>query len=435
VNPSWTSPTTIVGVLGAIAFAVICYTNIQRGIILFTIFGATRGVQVGAFSGSEMTQGLLPVELLATVLIVVWCIRGGLVHRLRRTSFNLPLFLLVPSALISLFVGFTWYDPTVAVSHMKMAVSIGQIAILVWVIGTYLVVANSTQSVVTIDAVRKAIVYLALPSLILLVKIDLWPYLEWSTSFALPASSLCYAEFFHTRSPLKRAALLLMTVAPVLYGYQMGKAFFYAYVLFSTATITWFMAKRMALLLAAPVFAAYVLLVPVATGSLVPAFLDDAVQTEEEQQSLGGDGGRDTLIKEGLGIWAQHPVFGVGPGNNYPYMLRYSTLGTAHNQFINILMEGGVIALAIFLWFAAAAFRTGLAAWRAAMDPVTQIVALGWLGLFVAMVVGGMFGDFMIPSIRNDGLVLFALFYVQWVLLGLVVSIRFIERGRYAAAA
>jgi hypothetical protein len=435
VNPSWSSPQTVVGLVGAIAFAYLCYANIQRGILAFTIAGAIRGVQVGAFSGSEMTQGLLPVELLATVLIAIWCIRGGLFRQARKTPFNLPLLLLVPCALVSLFVGFTWYDPTIAVSHMKVSVSLGQIALMTWVIGTYFVVANSTQTVGAIEAIRKAIVLLAIPSLLLIVSVRAWPYVEWSTSFALPASSLCFAEFFYTKRPLRRAALLLMAVAPAIYGYQMGKAFFYAYVLVSMATITWLCAKRAALLLFAPAFAAYVLLVPVATGSLVPAFLDDAVQTEEEQQSLGGDGGRDQLIKDGLGIWSQHPVFGVGPGNNYPYMLHYSSLGTAHNQYINILMEFGLVGFGVFLWFSYGAIRTGLAAWRSASHPTTRIVTLGWLGLFAAMLAGGMFGDFMIPSIRNDGLSLFALFYVQWILLGLMVSIRFLERGRYAAAA
>ena len=55
-------------------------------------------------------------------------------------------------------------------------------------------------------------------------------------------------------------------------------------------------------------------------------------------------------------------------------------------------------------------------------------------GLIGAIVVGGMFGDFMLPSIRNGGLELFALFYVQWILLGILVSMTAIERGYRAAA-
>lgn len=406
----------------------------RRALVVFTAAGAIRGIQVGAFSGEEMTQGLFPIEVLATILVVVWLLKGGF-HTIRSTRFNLPLFLLVPCSLISLVVGFNFYDPTIPLNHMKLSVSVGQIALLVWVIGTYLVFANTPAAGHAADEIRRTIVILAVPSLLLLVSLRVWPYVEWSTTFALPASSLCFAEFFHTRKPVRRAALILMTVAPAIYGYSMGKAFFYAYVLVSMAAIAWMCARRLALVFGPPVIAAYVILVPIATGSFEPGFLKDAVDTEEQQQSLGGDAGRDALIRDSLNIWVQHPVFGVGPGNNYPYMLRYSMLGTAHNQYMNILIELGVVGLFCFLWFAYGAWRTGLAAWRHAADPTKRVLVTGWIGLFAAMLVGGLFGDFMIPSIRNDGLQLLALFYVQWILLGVVVSVTDRERGAYAAAA
>jgi O-antigen ligase len=115
-------------------------------------------------------------------------------------------------------------------------------------------------------------------------------------------------------------------------------------------------------------------------------------------------------------------------------MLRYSSLGTPHNQYVNILMELGVVGLACFLAFAFKAVRMGLKLLRTALNPMHETMALAWLGLFAGMLVGGMFGDFMIPSIRNGGLKLFSLFYVQWILLGLIVSMTAIERGYRAAA-
>ena len=430
----WLSVQTLTGLGAALVFAALCMTNMRTAIVVFTAFGAVRGVQVGAFSGEEMTQGLFPVELLATVLIGVWCLKGGLTKTIRRTPFNLPLFLLVPCSVLSLIVGFTFFDPTIPLNHMKLSVSVGQILLLLWVIGTYLVIANSSSDLETIERIRKTIVILAMPSLLLLVSMSFWPYVEWSTSFALPASSLCFAAFFHAKNPIRKAGLLVMTIAPAIYGYRMDKAFFYAYVAVSMATIAFLCARRLALVFIPPVLVAYILAVPVATGSFEPRFLKDVVETEEQQQSLGGDGGRDALIRDSFSIWSQHPVFGVGPGNNYPYMLRYSTLGTAHNQYMNILMELGLIGLACFCWFAFGALRTGLKAWQLASRNSTRIIVAGWIGLFTAMLVGGFFGDFMIPSIRNDGLQLFALFYVQWVILGVIVSIVYLERGVRTAA-
>lgn len=437
VNPSWLSIGTLAGVVAAFAFAVLCFKNMRAAVVVFTAVGCITGFQIGAFAGNEMVQGLLPVEVLATVLIVVWAGRRlAAGFRIRRAAFNLPLFLLIPASLLSLMAGFTWFDPNIPLQNLKVAVSVGQILLLIWPIGTYLVVANSIDDDRHIKMIRNVIVGLALPSLLLIVAPpDAMRYLLWSTAFALPASSLCFAEFFDTRSVVRKAALLFITLAPILYGFATGKAFFYSYVVVSTAVIVWFKARRVAMALAPLAFATYVVAVPLASGSLTPSFLREAVETEEAQQSLGGTGGRDRLIADGLSIWARYPILGVGPGNNYPYMLRYSSLGTPHNQYINILMELGVVGLACFLVFAFKAARTGYRLWRTAANPLHQRMALAWLGLFAAMLVGGMFGDFMIPSIRNGGLELFALFYVQWILLGLIVSMTAIERGYRTAAA
>jgi O-antigen ligase len=146
------------------------------------------------------------------------------------------------------------------------------------------------------------------------------------------------------------------------------------------------------------------------------------------QQSLGGSGGRWQLLTDGVGIWLSHPLLGVGPGNNYPYMLRYSTLATPHNQYVNLLMELGIIGFACFACFAFYAARMGLDTWRTTRHPRRRQLVLAWLGVFGGMMAGGVFGDFVLPSIRNAGLELFALYYVQWVLLGLLVSIHALER-------
>jgi O-antigen ligase len=436
VNPSWYSAETLAGVLAALLFAGVCRADMRLAILVFTAAGCIRGVQVGAFSGQELTQGLLPVEVLGTVLIGVWCFDQGVLRprRIRRASFNTPLFLLVPCSLLSFIIGFTWFDPGIPLDHMNWAVSVGQILLVIWPIGTYLVVANSIHDDVAITTVRKVIVLLAVPSLLLFIAPpDAAPYLFWSTTFALPASSLCFAEFFHTRSIPRRLGLLILTVAPAVYGFATGKAFFYSYVVVSMAVIAWLQARRLVLAVAPLAFAAYVVSVPVATSSFTPPFMRRAVEKEETQQSLGGRGGRDQLIVDGLAIWSRSPVFGVGPGNTYPYMLRYSSLGTPHNQYVNLLVELGALGLACFGIFAYRAARTGLQLWRTAREPAHQVLALGWLGLFGGMLAGGMFGDFMIPSIRNSGLELFAMFYVQWVLLGLIVSASALERGSQAA--
>ena len=429
--PSWFSPETIGGVLAAIGFAALCHNSWRSAILAFTAVGCIRNVQIGAFSGSEAVQGLLPVEALATVMFLTWCLERVARRReqIRRTPFNRALALILPASIVSMVVGFSWFDRTIPLDHMKLTVSIGQILLTGWPIATYFVVANSVHETRTIEDVCKVIVALALPSLVLIA----WPggskYLAWSTTFALPAASICGARFFQTRSFARKAGLLIVAFAPLLYGIRMGKAFYYSYCLVSAGVIATLNAPRLIIAAMPVVLAAYVVTVPLATGSLAPRVVTNLVEHEEQEQSLGGTGGRDQLILDGLGIWSRYPVFGVGPGNNYPYMLRYSSLGTPHNQYLNILIELGIVGLLCFVVFAYRAFHVGLNLFRTARFPAHRALALSWLGIFAGMLVGGFFGDFMLPSIRNSGLELFAEFYVQWIVLGLIVSATAIERS------
>ncbi len=64
MTPSWNSPQTIGGLLAVVLFGVLCLIDLRKGVVAFTAFGCIRNLQIGAFSGSEMVQGLLPVEAL-----------------------------------------------------------------------------------------------------------------------------------------------------------------------------------------------------------------------------------------------------------------------------------------------------------------------------------------------------------------------------------
>jgi hypothetical protein len=87
VNPSWFSLQTIGGILGVLAFGAVCVGDLRRGVIGFTIAGCIRNVQIGAFSGSDMVQGLFPVEALASVMFVVWLMKRGS-RPIRSAPFN-----------------------------------------------------------------------------------------------------------------------------------------------------------------------------------------------------------------------------------------------------------------------------------------------------------------------------------------------------------
>ena len=213
-------------------------------------------------------------------------------------------------------------------------------------------------------------------------------------------------------------------------GIGTGKAFLYCYVAAAVGTIMWVRASRLVAVGTGAVAAAALIGVIVVGDQLFTKPVQDLLDKERSQSSYGGSSGRGALALDALSIWQEAPFLGVGPGNSYIYMLQRAPIGTPHNQYLNILVEFGLLGLAGWLAFIVVAFRTGLRVYRRTTTPAHKTFVLGWLGMFAGLVVGGVTGDFMIHSIRNGGLELFSGYYLQWVLLGGVVTVDRLERSR-----
>lgn len=99
-----------------------------------------------------------------------------------------------------------------------------------------------------------------------------------------------------------------------------------------------------------------------------------------------------------LGMWTDHPWLGVGIGNYEPAYAEYSlpqwriALGHAHNYYLNIGAEAGVLGLAAYLLLWGAAL---VGAWRAARRTSGWHwgLALGVLGVLVHLSVHSVFDN------------------------------------------
>ncbi|MFZ5471265.1 MAG: O-antigen ligase family protein, partial [Myxococcota bacterium] len=97
-----------------------------------------------------------------------------------------------------------------------------------------------------------------------------------------------------------------------------------------------------------------------------------------------GSGERGALLRAGLEAVSQHPLLGTGLGRFRPShfvgekapSLVLEHTGKAHNQFVTIAAEGGVVALLLFVWVLA-----WLARRMDSRDPL-GIAGLGALVLF-----------------------------------------------------
>lgn len=123
-------------------------------------------------------------------------------------------------------------------------------------------------------------------------------------------------------------------------------------------------------------------------------------------------------MESGLRMFADHPILGVGIGN-YPAAYDHyrvaavwaDALGHAHNYYINIAAEAGIIGFVGFLVLLVSALVICARAFRRAGSPFDKAVALGALGVVVTIVVHSFFDDVFVHSLE-----------VQWAFVMIAVS-------------
>ncbi len=100
----------------------------------------------------------------------------------------------------------------------------------------------------------------------------------------------------------------------------------------------------------------------------------------------------------GWRMFEDHPLTGVGTGNynaNYPdYFVRESFIisqGHAHNFYIHMLAENGIVGLAIYLTLILSFFFVALRVALATTDRLTWALALGALGTMAAVYIHNLF--------------------------------------------
>jgi hypothetical protein len=413
---------TLIGLSIAVLFALVAWRSLYRGLQWFAALAAIPIVQVAGFSGQHMTQGLMMSEVLATVLILVYFAKRHVLPAAGR-EITRPLLAFIAVSCVSLITGHIWYDPAINTTHLNVLVSVGQILLFCWPIGIFLVTAGVVTELYQVVWLVRLIQGLSLlqPAMAF-VPAGPSTWLAWTWYFGLFAAPFSFAEIWETHSWMRRAGLAFLAFAPIAKAIVDGRAFIYVSLSIALLVVCVFKLRRNGVVLLPALAFAYALFV-VVSGSWTPATVTSLIEVEREQRSFGGPTGRGALLADAISIWERQPLLGVGPGNSYPYMLRYSTIGTPHNQYANILLELGAAGLIVFMEFIRRAIKLGLRIRREAQSPAEAWVATGWLGLFIGLTVGVVAGDFMFHSIRNGGILFFSQFYLQWILLGAVVSL------------
>ena len=101
---------------------------------------------------------------------------------------------------------------------------------------------------------------------------------------------------------------------------------------------------------------------------------------------------RLVLWNDAIELFQSNPVTGTG-FNTYAYMNRVGSYADTHNIYLKVLVETGIIGLALFLWLMAKTFWTGLVLFRRAGDPFLSALGLGLSAWILCSAVANLFGD------------------------------------------
>ena len=110
---------------------------------------------------------------------------------------------------------------------------------------------------------------------------------------------------------------------------------------------------------------------------------------------------RIAIFRNSINMIKQHPIIGVGANTfmkNYkkykesPEYMNIVTSDTlyAHNNFLHIAAELGLIGLSIFIWLLYQLFRECVSIYKGQEDPFFKIVSLSLSACLLAFLVNGL---------------------------------------------
>ncbi len=449
-----------VAALGGIVtvfFLLICLTRLEWGLAALLLLGisfAKIPLYTQEFAGIYLSELLVPF-FLAVYLLRVLTRRQGPTED---SAIIRPLLLLSALAISSLLYGNLMWDRTVPTNHRYFIVQVVGVVLIILPVSTFILFANGFD-------VRKHLrrlfqLSVALPSLAAVVVVlafaassrdqlvayalygwrgivdttPVWasPFTSWSTlgflAIPLAFSASVYTTRLRTRVVMWAflAPPLVLTLASLKIGGLIAT-------FSSLAVVAWFRSKRLfaALLIIAAILAVGETVVT--DGGTVAALIGNA----EKKQSFDRLG----IFKDGLTIWLTNPVLGVGPGNYYSYSYRYSSFlnviagnsrlageqsnpyGNAHNGYIQILSELGIVGFGLFLWFLVAALRRAASAVRGAETLLEKAFATGALGAVAGMLIDMFTMHGVYYSVSAEGYSTFVAGMYVWAALGMLVAL------------
>ena len=430
----------VAGLIGAITInlVVLLFVRSEAALPLYLVVA---GPSVSlSLSSSGILSRLYIGNLLFFLLTVIWILTRLLPERkagrwILTPALLFPLLSLIAVGLISIIFSRLFPDPNVTYSfpHVSTSIWVVNAAEMMLLIGLPMFLVVVPGVVHTVRHVRWVIAaYMIVGAMYALGTIFAAPLGLYSKEVILGIRRP--QVFGAVSSGLGTLLVLFVSIAfcQVLYTKAKGARIFWGLLtaLFSVGVIMTIGRESWVAL-----FLAFITIIIVYTKNwvvpvlvivpLIPFLLfTGATNFFDPAQTYGTD--RFVIWQDAINIWQLSPFIGIGAGNYQFFDIAYGkdVVGIAHNQYLQVLAEMGLLGFTCLLWIMGATAWICVKCFRKARTALGKSLALAYLAYFISIIFGGFFTSSFVPSAADGGgTEAFVSASYRWLLFGLVLSI------------
>lgn len=416
--------------------------------VIFTMVAVKFGLSTG--TASKIPVSMVVAGLWGVLHLVNMILTRNI--RIARNGINLPALVFIAIVLLSTLWSRFLVDPQVVINDKFITVQIGTIGVTIISIVLAILCANLIRQAKTVKwcfwlFVGSSLFYLpfyifesTLPASIMnkigpdeVTIYTLSRLINAGGLFPMWFCALCLALLFSgSLSKWQR----------VIVGIALSGWLFRLFVL-TLVRISGWLPTLIALLVVLFIYSRkWFFILTIAAGILLALnynlVYDSIVVSKEKEGTLAGDTSRTSLLQQALTVAKDHPVLGTGPAGYANYYLTYfrDLALSTHNNYLDMLLQYGLLGLGAFMWLCFALIKE---LWKASRlqirNSFEHAFTIGAFAGAIAMMPAMWLGDWVIPFAYNQTIYGFNYTAHNWLWPGLALALGYIARERLAAEA
>jgi len=437
----WTVPVMdwemLLGGLAIAAIALFILHRFELGVLALLLTTAFVRLTLPTGTHSRIVASLLVAVLLTVVWIVKMLLRRELF--LVPSCSNLPLVGFALAATLSVLWHLVFMDPVVeahfgpALTFSYARILIGGLAVMLLLPAVFFLVANVIRDEKWIRWIFGILLFVGTLQIIshlsgisfLLTGFGL----KTAGMFHMWMIALAWSQLLFNRGlrPWQKVFLAAFTAAWLYWGFVMRIEWVSGWFppMVALLAISYLRSRKLFL----------VLLVAILALFLVRAdYYYQKVWLESQRWDFNRFWLWKTIVFD-LTLTKAQPLLGMGPAGYARYFMTYypGKAMSAHNNYVDIIAQTGIIGTAFFMWFLWSVIRTGLDVRKRARRDFLGALGHGILGGFLGICASMGLNDWFVPFVYNTSIAGFDHTLYSWVLLGILVSIQQIYMDKEVA--